>query len=776
MKDTPTEPLRHTDFIDLLHDHGLTQLVNKPTRQQNTLDLMITNNPTRVIRTEIIPGISDHDAVFSELDITPTKITQPIRNIALYNKADWDPLKTHVEELNIKIQNEAKTLPVETLWTSFRNGLAEGISKYIPHKTTSARHHLPWITPTIRHLIRKRDRTYRAMKKSNTDTHRQNFKSLKTRLQRELRRAYWTHIEGIILPSDPNQKPIVSKKFYSFLKHNKTDKSGIAPLRDQGTLHTHPKDKAQILNKQFQSVFTHESILPLSELAKGKLPPRYPTMPDTQITEQGILKLLQNLKPHKAAGPDDIKPIVLKQLAPQIAPILTTIFQKSLEHAAVPSQWRNAFVTPIYKKGSRYDTSKYSPISLTCICCKLLEHIIVSSIMQHSNANNILHPDQHGFRKHKSCDTQLLEFTTDIANNMKEKKQTDVLVMDFSKAFDKVGHGRLLHKLDHYGVRGRTLPWIRAFLSGRTQEVVVEGEHSDRAPVTSGVPQGSVLGPCLFLHYINDLPEGIGSRVRLFADDTIMYLTISSPADTNQLQIDLDKLGKWETLWQMKFHPDKCKVLTITNKKNIIRHNYTLHGHTLEHVTEAQYLGATIKKDLNWNQHINNNTKKANCALGFLRRNLKISSIQIKQQAYFTYVRPIVEYASTVWDPYRAYQQHQLEMVQRRAARFVCSRYRRTSSVGDMLAGLHWETLMQRRQSARLAMFYKMQSGLVATHPSSFLTPRPDTDVPRYYIPHSRIDVHLYSFFPNTARAWNRLEATAVLAPSLDAFKARVTI
>jgi hypothetical protein len=188
----------------------------------------------------------------------------------------------------------------------------------------------------------------------------------------------------------------------------------------------------------------------------------------------------------------------------------------------------------------------------------------------------------------KSCETQLLEFTSDIANNLKDGKQTDVLVMaDFSKAFDKVGHGRLLHKLAHYGVKGKALLWIRAFLSGRTQEVVVEGEHSDRAPVTSGVPQGSVLGPCLFLHYINDLPEGTGSRVRLFADDTIMYLTITTHDDADQLQTDLDRLGKWETLWQMKFHPDKCQVLTITNKKNIIKHNYTLHGHPLQHVTEA---------------------------------------------------------------------------------------------------------------------------------------------------------------------------------------------
>ena len=167
--------------------------------------------------------------------------------------------------------------------------------------------------------------------------------------------------------------------------------------------------------------------------------------------------------------------------------------------------------------------------------------------MKHSNINNILNPFQHGFRRNRSCVTQLLQFTTDIANILAADKQTDVLVMDFSKAFDKVGHGRLLHKLGHYGIRERTQRWIRGFLSGRTQEVVVEGQHSDRVPVTSRLPQGSVLGPCLFLHYINDLPEGIGSTVRLFADDTVVYLTITSQTDSHKLQTDLkqsSQMGK----------------------------------------------------------------------------------------------------------------------------------------------------------------------------------------------------------------------------------------
>ena len=254
------------------------------------------------------------------------------------------------------------------------------------------------------------------------------------------------------------------------------------------------------------------------------------------ITVPGVQKLLNNLNIHKAAGPDDITPHILKELSTQIAPILCAIYNKSYATGEIPDKWREANVVPIFKKGTTYDPSNYRPISLTCISCKLMEHIITSNIMQHANIYDILYALQHGFRNKLSCETQLLEFVQDLANNMQNGSQTDILVMDFSKAFDKVGHNRLVKKMEYYGVRGKTNNWIRSFLSNRSQTVVLEGERSHSASVISGVPQGSVLGPCLFLFYINDLPVGISSKVRLFADDTIVYLTINNNSDANKLQ------------------------------------------------------------------------------------------------------------------------------------------------------------------------------------------------------------------------------------------------
>ena len=251
---------------------------------------------------------------------------------------------------------------------------------------------------------------------------------------------------------------------------------------------------------------------------------------------------------------------------------------------------------------------------------------------------------QHGFRRKFSCETQLIEFIDDVTKNFDNGQQTDCLIMDFSKAFDKVSHSLLVHKLQHYGIRGKTNRWIKSFLSGRTQCVLVEGEKSSSIDVESGVPQGSVLGPSLFLFYINDMPDDIKSTVRLFADDTIVYLTVSSCDNT--LQEDLDKLAIWEVQWMMKFHSDKCQVLAITKKKTTIKKNYNLHDHTLEHVPSAKYLGVTITSDLKWESHVTNISQKANKTIGFLKRNLNISNGKIKEKAYISLVRPTVEYST----------------------------------------------------------------------------------------------------------------------------------
>ena len=228
----------------------------------------------------------------------------------------------------------------------------------------------------------------------------------------------------------------------------------------------------------------------------------------------------------------------------------------------MPEAWKEANIAPVYKKGDRSKPENYRPISLTSICSKIMEHIIASTMMTHFQANNILYDLQHGFSHGKSCETQLISLTDDLAVNRNNGIQTDLVFMDFAKAFDKVPHRRLLHKLQYYGVRGNTLVWIQNFLLGRSQTVVLDGERSDPMPVTSGVPQGTVLGPILFLAYINDLPEhAANAKVRLFADDCILQMPIHDSSDCNKLQEDIDNSSIVGTRCYHLFW--RCKVAQV---------------------------------------------------------------------------------------------------------------------------------------------------------------------------------------------------------------------
>ena len=261
---------------------------------------------------------------------------------------------------------------------------------------------------------------------------------------------------------------------------------------------------------------------------------------------------------------------------------------------------------------------------------------------------------------------------------------------------------------------------------------------------------------------------------RLFADDCVLYRRIKSPSDAQDLQVDLDNFQQWENTWLMQFHPTKCQVLRITNKRKPTRAIYTIHGHALEEVDSAKYLGVTIDQKLNWNHHVHTTAVKANGTRAFVQQNLRTAPRHVKAACYTALVRPMLEYASTVWTPHSIKSAHALEMVQRRAARYTTHNYSKTASVSAMLDDLGWETLAERRAKARTAMMFRMENNLVDIQATNYLQ-RPQTTgishAAMFMRPYCRTVVYQASFFPATVVYWNALPAQLVSSPSIEAFK-----
>ena len=431
----------HNNFLEVLEDLSLHQLVLEPTRQGNILDLMITNVPDLIPRVEVIPGLSDHSIVYIELKVKPDRKMNAPRQIPLYKHANWEELRNEMNQLKCRFEDPEDDRNAEDLWIDFKTTLINCIEKHIPKKTAKPRDSLPWIDSDTRKLMNKRDKLSKRWKKTGITDIETKWRDARREVRKRLDRQHWTYVGGLFEPrEEETDKQPCNKRFFTYVKHQRTTSIGVAPLKSDGKLVTDPQTKAEILNAQFFKAFSDGKEFSDSEFKeKCTLPENsdsFVQMPEINITIQGVEKLLSGLDPNKATGPDGISPRILKELSHEIAPSLAIIFNKSLDSGTVPTEWKKAYVSPVFKKGAHYDPINYRPISLTCICCKLMEHIIVSNLMTHLETQNILCPEQHGFRRGHSCETQLLEFVEEVGDGLDSGNPSDIIIMDFAKAFD----------------------------------------------------------------------------------------------------------------------------------------------------------------------------------------------------------------------------------------------------------------------------------------------------------------------------------------------------
>ena len=507
---------------------------------------------------------------------------------------------------------------------------------------------------------------------------------------------------------------------------------------------------------------------------------------DINISFNDVFSKLIKLDTRKAIGYDGVHPYVLKSGAEGFATPLALIFQKSLAEGEIPSVWKRANVTALFKKGNKGEASNYRPVSLTSIACKIMERIVSEEITKHFTKNDLFTKEQHGFIKGKNCTTNLLETLDEITFELSQGNSIDVLYTDMAKAFDTVSHTKLLVKTQAYGIGYLIINWLSSFLTGRTQRVVMGESASVWLEIKRGVPQGSVLGPLLFLIYINDLPEVVDNSTKLYADDNKNFQIVNTISDSVRMQNNINELCKWSNDWQIDFNISKCKVMHFGKNNNKFEYIMCTNEEekTLMKTKLERDVGVYISDELNWDYQIQEVTSKANKKLGWLSRAFTYKDIHIMKILYCTFVRPLLEFAVPVWSPNFEKQVDILERVQRRATKLIPSI--RHFSYDDRLKAIGIMSLRKRRLRGDLIQQYKIfhKIDMVKWYNEPHFAPSllcsgPASNI-RGHKARMEVEdiVHFEkrrNFFTNRiCEHWNKLPHSTVFAKSVNSFKARL--
>jgi hypothetical protein len=777
-------------FFDSVCDLGFQQYVVEPTRESNILDLILCNDPLLVIDVFVKTpfSTSDHSMVQFSLNILELfDVRQELRSnknadvssqtncggspILSRNwfKADWVSMNSFLSEISwnwaLSLGNSA-----DDYWNYFIEVLHFVTLQFVPAKSVPkgrSKKKLSTYSPKVKKLLSKKNILWRKYKAKRTKKRKENFNLLAKKCK-DLLDSNATEKERNILKSSD------LGKFYRFVNSKLSSKSGVGPLKNKdGGYALNAKEKADLLNDYFGSVcITDNNKFP--DFPSRVLPGV--KLDSITFSQRAVYKILVKLKPSLAGGPDKLPPLFFKKLAEVLTSPLTELFNILFSIGELPAIWKYALVTPIFKKGSASKVENYRPISLTCVACKVFETIVKTQLQDYLQRNDLLHKAQHGFLSGHSTCTNLLESLNDWTLNVRNGACTRVAFIDFARAFDSVTHSKLLLKLISYGITGKLIKVMKSFLSGRSQCVAIEGEMSENIIISSGVPQGSVLGPLLFILYINDLVDVLPDKVvsRFFADDAKLYTDVTTGDDVDELQFSIDHLTSWASTWQLGISFMKCSTIDLGNKNKVDTFcENSIEGNCLEGCNEIIDLGVKLDSSLTFTPHINQIVSKARQRIFLLFRAFRTRDTKLMLLGYKSYILPLFDYCSQIWSPRQLSNISALESVQRLFTRRLPDL--KGMAYAERLNVLNIPSLELRRLRADLIFCYKILHGQVAGSPENYgltiLNGSTRGHDMKLYHEHARVDARRNFFSFRISDAWNSLPYDVVHSHSVVAFK-----
>jgi len=758
---------RSEELLEAAHDRMMEQLVEFPTQVKgNTLDLVITSIPERI--EEVCEagrlGKSDHTVIVTKVSIgVSLEEEKPQPD---WRRANWDAMRADMNTGDWLMR--LKRSGAAGAWDILRSKVERLIEDHVPVRRKRNSNRPAWMTQEILRAIRKKKRIWKTIRGGPvTDEYRQAEKKVRNLIRNSKRKFEKKLAAG----GGGSNRP-----FFAYIKQKTQSRPSIGPLKNSdGETVTDSQGMAELLNACFKDVFTKESA---EEAPEPENLQTESVLTTVQFRVRDVIKKIRNLKTDGAAGPDGFGPRVLQELQQEIAPALAAIFTKSMEEGVVPADWRDANVTPIFKKGAKSSPSNYRPVSLTSVSCRVMESLIRDAVTTHLTENKLIKNSQHGFLKDRSCVTNLLEFLEEATTVVDGGAGFDIIYLDFAKAFDKVPIKRLLKKVRAHGISGQILQWIESWLAGRRQRVVLNGKFSSWEDVLSGVPQGSVLGPLLFIIFINDMDEVVRqiNILKKFADDTKLGKTVQVEKDREELQEALDQLCIWAEKWGMVFNVGKCKVMHMGHSNPAF--NYTMNGQVLEETKEERDIGVIVSSNMKPTAQCLRAAKTAQTVLGQLSRAFHYRDRHIFMRLYKQYVRPHLEFSTQAWAPWTEGDRNCLEKVQQRAVKMVSGL--KSNIYEERLRELNLPTLLERRHQADMAMVHKILHGKGGLDHTTWFEKAEDgvratrstADPYNLRVKHGRLDPRRNFFSIRVIEDWNNIPADVKRVSNSESFKA----